>query len=170
MAKPAAPRGRTAPPPPAKPVKRAPPAPPTAKATKPRGGRPEHSPTDATRRTVRVGAAHKIPHKTLADQIGINEATLRKHYRQELDDAVPVLRHLVGMSVVRQALRGNVNAARYWLMCHGGPEWRPTSGMHHSGNAGFSGSDEELDARIAELQRAQSAATAGRARMARLPD
>jgi hypothetical protein len=32
----------------------------------------------------------------------------------------------MGAAVVRAGLAGNVNAARYWLTCHGGERWRVT--------------------------------------------
>jgi hypothetical protein len=37
----------------------------------------------------------------------------------------------MGSTVVREGLKGQGWAAKYWLTTHGGPEWRPTENVHH---------------------------------------
>ena len=51
-------------------------------------GRPEHEPTEAFRTLVRLATANLVPQAVIAGKIGIDSKTLRKHYRQELDDGL----------------------------------------------------------------------------------
>jgi hypothetical protein len=87
-------------------------------------GQPPHRPTDKQRQTVEVLKANGNPHKVIARVIGIDEKTLIKHYRKELDDGFAQVKAMMGAAVVKAGLRGNIAALRYWLMCRGGPEWR----------------------------------------------
>jgi hypothetical protein len=48
-------------------------------------GRPEHNPTPEQRDVVVKLVGCKTPHKAIATRLGIDEKTLRKHYREELD-------------------------------------------------------------------------------------
>lgn len=73
----AAPVGAVVSPPPAVP------SPAKKKRTHP-GGRPEHVPTDLTRRTVSLGMFIGYTHEQIARLIEIDETTLRKHYVDEL--------------------------------------------------------------------------------------
>jgi hypothetical protein len=57
------------------------------------------------------------------------EKTLRKYFAVELATGRAQVRAAIGASIVRQALAGNINAARYWLSTHGGPEWREIGGF-----------------------------------------
>lgn len=60
-----------------------PPSPPKKKRTHP-GGRPEHVPTDLSRRTVALGMFIGYTHEQIARLIEVDETTLRKHYPDEL--------------------------------------------------------------------------------------
>ena len=109
---------------------RAKPATPTsAPAPKPKskGGRPKFEPTDAHRNLVRVGAAHRVPLDILAMMCETTVPTLRKYLRAELKHGWEYTKARVIISLTRKAISGDVPAARYWLSCHGGPEWRATS-------------------------------------------
>lgn len=83
-----------------------------------------HEPTDDTRKTVRILKSCANSHKTIALILGIDEKTLMKRYREELDYGLEHTRGLVSAAVVRQALQGNINAAKFYLACFGGPEWK----------------------------------------------
>ena len=83
-----------------------------------------HEPTDDTRKTVRILKSCANSHKTIALILGIDEKTLMKRYRDELDYGLEHTRGMVSAAVVRQALQGNINAAKFYLACFGGPEWK----------------------------------------------
>ena len=51
------------------------------------GGRPEHVPSQKDRLAVEGMARYGAPQAHIAVVIGIDEKTLRKHYREELDTA-----------------------------------------------------------------------------------
>lgn len=94
-----------------------------------------HEPTDDTRRTVRILKSCANSHKTIALILGIDEKTLMKRYREELDYGLEHTRGLVSAAVVRQALQGNINAAKFYLACFGGPEWKaPKEADDSNGN------------------------------------
>ena len=87
-------------------------------------GQPPHMPTERQRQTVQVLKSCGNPHKVIARVIGIDEKTLMKHYRTELDNGFAEVKAMMGAAVVKAGLRGNISALKYWLMCFGGPEWR----------------------------------------------
>ncbi len=89
-----------------------------------RTGRPRFAPTEFQRQTARIlrGCGCALP--IVASNIGVTEKTLRKHFARELAEAHAELVAAIGLRVVSAALAGNIFAARYWLSCRGGPEWR----------------------------------------------
>jgi hypothetical protein len=94
-------------------------------------GQPPFEPTPEQRKLVQVLAANGTSQATIARNVGprgIDEKTLRKHFRRELSDGHEQIKAAIGLSVVRAALNGNVYAAKYWLSTHGGPEWRVVEG------------------------------------------
>jgi hypothetical protein len=65
--------------------------------TKDKGGRPEHVPDDRSRQMVEVLSGFGIPQDKIADVIGVDGKTLRKHYATELQrGAATVEAKLVG--------------------------------------------------------------------------
>lgn len=55
---------------------------------KPATGRPPHQPTAANRNTVLIAKGMlDMPIKQIAQALGIDEKTLRRHYQKELDEA-----------------------------------------------------------------------------------
>ena len=48
-------------------------------------GRPPHKPDNQSRRLVEVAAAHGVPQTAISRLLGVNDKTLRRHYRPELD-------------------------------------------------------------------------------------
>ena len=45
----------------------------------------EHKPTDENRKLVESTSGLGLPHEQIAILVGIDDKTLRKHYRHELD-------------------------------------------------------------------------------------
>lgn len=86
-----------------------------------------------------------IPQEDIAAAIGITRATLRKHFREELDTGRVRTITKVADSLVRQALAGNMTAAIFYLKTQAG--WTETSRLEHSGKIDVSKlSDEQLEA------------------------
>jgi hypothetical protein len=81
----------------------------------------------------------------------------------------------VGAEVVRQALKGNIRAARYWLSTHGGPEWQERRVLAGDPAQPIAirdvtqMSDAEIDGELAELEQCEAQAAMARKRIARLP-
>lgn len=87
-------------------------------------GRPQHEVTRERQQLVQVLKANGNSHKTIARAMGINRDTLEIHYREQLNHGHEQVKASVGAAVVRMAMAGNISAARFWLACHGGPEWK----------------------------------------------
>ena len=95
-----------------------------------RRGHPPFIPTREQRWTVQVLRSHGVPMTVIASNItldgrGIDVKTLKKAFAVELRTGFEQVKAAIGASVVKSALAGNVAAQKYWLMCWGGPEWRP---------------------------------------------
>ena len=93
-----------------------------------------HEPTDQTRRTVESMSAYGIPQERIASVIGVDSKTLRKHYRDELDNAETKANAKVAESLYRKATgegQGAVTAAIFWLKTRAG--WRDVMAHEHSG-------------------------------------
>lgn len=84
------------------------------------GGRPSYKPTDKDRRTVKALAGFGTSHEDIAQTIGIDPKTLRKHFRKELDAGVIEANAKVAQSLYVRAttMTGNpgaqVTAAIWW--------------------------------------------------------
>ena len=103
-----------------------------------------HEPTDQTRRTVESMSAYGIPQERIASVIGVDSKTLRKHYRDELDNAETKANAKVAESLYRKATgegQGAVTAAIFWLKTRAG--WRDVMAHEHSGPDG--GAIETVD-------------------------
>ena len=77
-----------------------------------------------------------IPHEGIALCIrgGIDDKTLRKHFRAELDTATIEANTKVGGSMYQKAIDGDTAAAKYWLGCRAG--WKETSAHEFTGKDG----------------------------------
>ncbi|MBV8061130.1 MAG: hypothetical protein JO253_06365 [Alphaproteobacteria bacterium] len=91
-------------------------------------------PTDEQRNAVSIMAACGTPHRIICKKIinhqtslPIDEKTLRKAFRQELDEGLIATNAMVKQSLIKTAMstrNNSVQAATAWLGAHGGPEWR----------------------------------------------
>lgn len=96
-----------------------------------KGGRPLFTPTREQRQMVQVLHAHGISQSTIAKNIGadgIDPRTLRRAFRAELHGAKEQVKAAMIAGLIKAGLGGNVAAIRYWLLCWGGPEWKPPQG------------------------------------------
>ena len=78
-------------------------------------GRPEHKPTEATRRRVESAAGSGLSHEGIAMALGVDRGTLEKHYRHELTVGAYVARVEIVEAMRKAAKKGNVAAARLYL-------------------------------------------------------
>lgn len=85
-------------------------------------GRPSHEPTEETRKLVSMHAAIGTNHETIAAIIGIDDKTLRKHYREELDYAMAQANATVGGALFNKATKGDTAAMIFWMKTRAG--WR----------------------------------------------
>lgn len=104
-------------------------------------GRPRHEPTAETHATVKALAAYGIPRPEIGRRIGINQDTLLKYYRDDLDlGAVEahaaVGQYLFTLASGRALASGATHAdcgraAMFWAKTRMG--WRETNNLEHSG-------------------------------------
>lgn len=89
-------------------------------------------PTEDQRRTVKALAGVGVPHEAIAGYLDIDAKTLRKYFRQELDQGsleanVKVAQTLFSMATVDR----NVAAAIFWMKARGG--WREKNHLEITG-------------------------------------
>jgi len=88
----------------------------------PRGG-VTYAPSDEQRRMVKVMSGFGIPQTDIANQIGVDAKTLRKHFRDELDRGMTEANMRVAQSLFAMATTGgSVAAAIFWMKARAG--WR----------------------------------------------
>ena len=102
--------------------------------TKKRQTKPPHAPTDATRQTVQL---HTMVGTTQADTarvLNIDEKTLRKYYRDELDLAKAKANATIGGALFNQAKSGDTSAMIFWMKTQAG--WRERKDINHTSEDG----------------------------------
>ncbi|PBC00883.1 hypothetical protein [Mesorhizobium sp. WSM3860] len=90
-------------------------------------GRASHKPDDASRRQVEALAGYGVPETGIADMVGIDPKTLRKHYRKELRIGHTKANSAVAQSLFRKATgegHQSVTAAIFWAKTRMG--WKET--------------------------------------------
>lgn len=94
----------------------------------------EHKPTDDSKKLVRGLSAVGIRYIDIAQKLDINDDTLVKHYKKELEDGRIDANASIGQTLFQQAKDGNTTAAIFWLKTRAG--WKETSGLELTGNSG----------------------------------
>ncbi len=79
-----------------------------------------HDPTDGTRQTVRLHAMVGTRQEVIADVLGIDPKTLRKHYRKELDQSLAQANATIGGKLFNKAKDGDTTAMMFWLKTRAG--------------------------------------------------
>lgn len=79
-----------------------------------------HKPNDKTRSEVSALASVGVTQDVISDYLGIDEKTLRKYYRTELDHSAMLRNAKVANSLYNQAMNGSAPAAIFWLKCRAG--------------------------------------------------
>ena len=74
----------------------------------------EHIPSDEQRRLVESTSGLGLPHEQIAALIGIDDKTLRKHYRTELDEGKAKASSQIAKTLYNKALGGDTTALIWW--------------------------------------------------------
>jgi hypothetical protein len=93
-----------------------------------------HYPTDAQRQLVKLHATIGTTHEVIADIIGIDAKTLRKHYREELDLASAQANATIGGALFNKAKAGDTTAMIFWMKTRAG--WRERHQIDHTSSDG----------------------------------
>ena len=99
-------------------------------------GRPARVFTDAERTHVTRLLALGTDQRVIAKMVNCDDNTLRKHFRDEIKESRAIVNAQIGCGVVARALKGDNAASFFWLKTHGGPEWRETARIEHTGKDG----------------------------------
>ena len=98
--------------------------------TKKRQTKPPHAPTDAARQTVQMHAMVGTKQTDIARVLDIDEKTLRKHYRDELDLAKAKANATIGGALFNKAKTGDTSAMIFWMKTQAG--WRESTNIDHT--------------------------------------
>ena len=119
-----------------------------------------HEPTDRTRAEVSALYSFGIPQDDIARYIGVDAKTLRKHYRDELDNSVTRANAAVGRFLYQNASGSTlkdgatysdcVRAAMFWAKTRMG--WRETQDLNHKSEDGSMSPSLAGDAVLAALK------------------
>ena len=94
-------------------------------------GRSRHTPTAENRKLAETVSGLGLPHEQIGALIGIDDKTLRKHYRHELDQGIAKANSNVVKSLYSKASGGDVTACIWWTKTRLG--WKDTSRTEISG-------------------------------------
>lgn len=97
---------------------------------KPVSGMSPHEPTRATRELVQLHAMIGTRQETIAEIIGIDPKTLRKYYRDELDQSKAKANATIGGALFNKARSGDTTAMIFWMKTQAG--WRETQQIDHT--------------------------------------
>ncbi len=101
-------------------------------------GAPTYKPTDMERAQVKTMCATGITQgliaRCMSNGKGIDEKTLRKHFRDELDTSRAMAIANMGKGVYERGINGSTTDAIFYLKTQGG--WKETNVTEHTGKDG----------------------------------
>jgi len=74
----------------------------------------EHIPTDETKRLVESSSGLGLPHESIAVLVGIDDKTLRKYYRHELDMGKAKANGQIAKTLFQKATAGDTTSLIWW--------------------------------------------------------
>jgi hypothetical protein len=74
----------------------------------------EHKPSEENKRIVETSAGLGLPHEQIGALIGIDDKTLRKHYRTELDVGKAKASAQIAKTLFSKAQGGDTTALIWW--------------------------------------------------------
>ena len=110
-----------------------------------------HEPTPASRQLVQLHATIGTQQHTIADIIGIDDKTLRKYYREELDHAMAQANATIGGALFNKAKGGDTTAMIFWMKTRAG--WRERQEIDHTSSDGSMTPRDNSSAILAALDR-----------------
>lgn len=93
--------------------------------TEKRRTKPPYEPTREARELVKLHAMTGTRQELIADIIGIDPKTLRKYYRDELDQSKARANATIGGALFNKAKSGDTTAMIFWMKTQAG--WKETS-------------------------------------------
>ena len=87
-----------------------------------------HVPTDALRQTVQMHAMVGTRQEIIADILKIDPKTLRKYYREELDQSTAKANATIGGALFNKAKNGDTAAQIFWMKTRA--RWRETADLN----------------------------------------
>jgi hypothetical protein len=98
---------------------------------------PLHEPDEKTRATVEAMVSYGIPHEDIAKVIGIDDKTLRKHYRTEIDTASAKANAQVAQRLYKKCMDDDTASIIFWLKTRA--KWSDTQKHEHGGEISIHG-------------------------------
>jgi predicted transcriptional regulator len=74
----------------------------------------DHKPTPETRKLVESSSGLGLPHESIGVLVGIDDKTLRKHYRAELDMGKAKANGQIAKTLFTKATSGDTTALIWW--------------------------------------------------------
>jgi len=74
----------------------------------------EHIPTDESKRLVESSSGLGLPHESIAVLVGIDDKTLRKYYRHELDMGKAKANGQIAKTLFQKATAGDTTSLIWW--------------------------------------------------------
>jgi hypothetical protein len=96
--------------------------------------KPPHEPTEATRQTVQLHTMVGTTQADIARVLDIDEKTLRKYYRDELDLAKSKANATIGGALFNKAKNGDTAAMIFWMKTQA--KWAERHELDHSSTDG----------------------------------
>lgn len=84
-----------------------------------------HKPTDESKQTVSLHATVGTPQDIIAKILGVDKKTLRKHYRDQLDQSTAKANATIGGALYNKAKNGDTAAQIFWMKTRA--RWRETN-------------------------------------------